>query len=339
MRTAPPSMQRGPSRAATKRAVSPFLPLPGPPASLAGIAILVACLAACTGAPVLPDLDAPATLAVADTLRDNPLVVTRANTLDERQREVLDQCEALAWSATAWDPATLGALEPFARVVVAQDPRIGREQHPGERWFIIAEGPWTDAHADAVISRLFRVPGTPGALVHFDTDEPLPFALEYRFANTWHGQLESQLYGSLSQSADTPGPNAFIERSRAALSAFGLTLDDPRVEVVDELDRLLRALPRPQDGVARTADVPQATLLAIGLLLGEQLVAQVRGTEWLAGDTAEAKFYGVAVSGLPNTVVRPIDFVEMAWRSDVQAPLRAYLDLVAARIAHARSED
>lgn len=348
MATAPSSTQHLLTSAARRRAASAFLAAPNahtitPPRRRTlprlAAALILATLAACGPGIVLQPIATPSDRVVSEPLRQTPVRVTRATTLDARQDELLQQIDALGWTASAWDAPTLGALSPFARIVVAQDPRLTRGEQPGERWFVIAEGEWTEPHADALISRLFRVPATPGVLIHFDTDRELPFALDYRFTNEWYGALEAQLYVALAQPAETPGPGAFIDRSTRALTAIGLTLDDPRVEVVDELDRLLRALPRPDARSTRAADVPQATLLAIGLLLGEQVIAQIRGTDWLAGETAEAKFYGVAVSGLPNTVVRPIDFVELAWRSDVEQPLRAYLELVAARIAHARTEE
>lgn len=301
----------------------------------ASVAFWAMLAASCASGPELPELAAPGTLAIPADHAEPPLDVTGAVDLDDRLAELADSAATLELEARPWDPDQLGALATFARVLEIEDGRSGRRYR---HLFVIAEGDWTDEHVQSVVSALWALPAQndPPVLVHFDTDERVPFSLHYRFSNDWFGRLESELFAELTADAGgAAGPEPYLQRSRNVLGAYGLLLDHEDIDPIDELDRLLRELPRPSES-PRAYDMPEATVLAIGLVLGDELRRQLPGVSWAPADESMAQYYGLRVEADDELLLRPIDFAQLAWQSRVDAPVRAYADLVTERIEAAR---
>lgn len=291
--------------------------------------------ASCVSAPELPPLEAPGTLAVPEAHRDAPLDVSTTRTLDERADELLAAAEAQALAARRFTDEELGGLVSFARIVEVFDERTGRRYR---HLILVAEEAWSDENVRAVIAALYAVPAEsdPPTLLHFDSDEPVPFALQYRFGNSWYARLEAALYVALTDDpGDVDGPGPYVDRSRELLSAYGLLLDNEDVDPIDELDRLLRELPRSDESL-RPFDLPEATVLAIGLVLGDELQRRLPGVTWAPADESMARYYGLRVEADDQLLLRPIDFAQLAWQSQIDAPARAYTDLVSERVEAAR---
>lgn len=200
---------------------------------------------------------------------------------------------------------------------------------------IVSEGPWTVERENTLLSAALDAPGGAGGapVFHIVGSEPAPYSVRYLFGNDWWAALESQLFVLLSQ-GDPDDAAPFVAGARAILAEFGVEADAGR-STAAELDRLLRAIPAADPASDYR---PVATLAGIGLVLGQAMCDANEGLTWVPAEDAMAEFYALEVGWAPGSVLRPIDYVMRAWRSDATAPLEAYNDVVGARLRTLRQE-
>jgi hypothetical protein len=98
------------------------------------------------------------------------------------------------------------------------------------------------------------------------------------------------------------------------------------------LDNLVAGLPP-----AGTSDyAPVATLTAIALVLGDQIIATNEGTSWVPGSEAMAVLF--ALKAGPDAYFRPVDYMMSAWRDGLPSPVTRYAELASVRLRQYRAE-
>lgn len=256
----------------------------------------------------------------------------------------LDVAYELAWRAAIdagdmpFHPADALAgeeLAGFVRYFTWQQSLLEGDVHHVA--FVVVDE-WTPSRIEQ-FTRFFvgmpaRTPVRTGApRFHIVSRYPVPFAVEYLFGNQWWGSLESELYVTLADAPIDPATApATAQLVRSVLQNWGLSVPDDR-RAVHALDSIRLLLPVPPPGEQWR---PRGTFVALGLLLGDALMAEDSGLAWVAAEQSLATTFAVAVDGDPRLLLRPIDFALEAWGSPNLSPFADYADLANQRVAEAR---
>jgi hypothetical protein len=201
---------------------------------------------------------------------------------------------------------------------------------PAHQMVFVHGAPWHGASLAAVLRNNYAAVSDfedtePPTWVAFVGPEPLPFALEYLYGSNWWGPLERELYRAFADpSLDPTSPPPFIEAAEAVLERFGVSMRGDRFATLDEL---LASLPRPED--LGTTYQPVATIVAIGLMMGDDLESRYSRLRWVPGEALMARYFALRVS--EDEAIRPIDFVMEAYREPLDHPIRGYAELVSLR--------
>ncbi len=197
-------------------------------------------------------------------------------------------------------------------------------------------GPWTVDRSDRFVRAFYAMPvsvpedvGVP--TFHFVGSHDPPFGVQWIFSGTWYGALEAEALDAFAQL--DPAPNAaadWVDASRDVLARYGVVLaDDGRV--LERLDALLAVLPEAESG---SAWVPIGTLTALGVLLGDAVIAAREPTDlqWVAAEPSLATLLAIGHTTHDDVLLRPIDFALDAWRGAIAAPFTGYAVLVDDRL-------
>lgn len=307
--------------------------------------LLALILAACGGSRALPD---PLEHVVPAT--PSRLVVSdRAATIDDfvapESASLRVVTEALWVYLTdrgfaPFDPSAALADSPirgFASYLTWQEPFIEGDVHHVA--FVVTEE-WTLARTRAFVDFFVPMPAmTPvqaGApRFHFVSRYPVPPAAQYVFGNAWYGSLESRLITEFRDAPEDPAQApVFAQRIRLVFRQWGIEIPEGR-GAIEILDAARAALPAP---VEPDGWRPHGTLMAFGLLLGDELSRQLGNLEWTEGQAGLATLYALSVTGAPDAILRPIDFALQTWGAANLTPFAAYRELVAGRVAEVAGE-
>jgi hypothetical protein len=195
-----------------------------------------------------------------------------------------------------------------------------------EMIFVHAE-PWSGGVVAAILRDHYAIRASEGphVSVSFVGPHAPPFSLEYLYGDHWWGPLEAELYRAFANpELDPLVPGPFVDAAAEVLEQFGISLRGDRFATLDDL---LAALPRPTD--LGTTYQPVATLVAIGLTMGDGLETRHSRVEWAPGEELMARYFGLRIAG--EDLLRPIDFVMEAYRAPLLAPIQGYAELVSLR--------
>lgn len=216
-------------------------------------------------------------------------------------------------------------LDPTAPLLLSGTTAVEATGADGDAVVFAREAAWTPDAIDAVVRRYYLRPGDDRPEAFLFATTTVPERLEYLFGNAWWGVLEARLYAGFAAPGGTPGdPTPYLEHARSVLIEFGA---DP-TDVFGSAQALLDALPRPQIANFR----PTATLIAIGLLLGDEVQRQHGHLEWVPGEEIMAQHFGLVDRRDANHVLRPIDYALQLYATDIHHGLFAYLELVDVRL-------
>jgi hypothetical protein len=210
------------------------------------------------------------------------------------------------------------AASDFAWYFTVNDSNDGfsRTQHV---YFVVTEA-WNESTTRAFLMSYLVMPGSPlgetgRPWFHIYSAQPPPLAVQFMFSNTPGGALESAILSGLGASAwrpaDVPELAAEIE---VMIQSFGLAAREELSETCPSvLDELYAALPRPDsddtDDVFGRRYVPEGTLAAIGLLVGESIRRALAGAaEWEEDDSSEV-YPRLRVTDVADGALRPIPFM------------------------------
>ena len=285
-----------------------------------GAALVVALTAACGGPRVDErtfEFAAPEALA-ADSLvlRLDRVPATPQLAADAVRSEL----ETLGYSHVRSD---LGIVDGVAVV----HARRGDGEDAQRAIAIVSTVEWRPETASALLSALYREPGArdPEPAV-FVTAGPRPtFGIRYLFGNDWWARLESELFTAFADPALDPADSGpYIAAARRILASYGAT-------ELAELEAMFDQLPRP--GAGDGDYQPVATLLAIGLALGERAEQRHARLAWVPGSEAMARYFALVDDRHDERVLRPIDYVIQLYRTPIHRGLAAYEELVDVRFA------
>jgi hypothetical protein len=215
---------------------------------------------------------------------------------------------------------------PFVRDLILVEAQTSGED--GDEIVFVQHGPWPPSVVSAVLRDYYAVRvDPPETRVRIAGTEPAPFALEYLYGEGWWGPLEAALYQALADpSLDRSDPAPFVAAATNVLEDFGIHLRGDRYAT---LDALLASLPRPTDPT--TTYQPVATLVAIGLIMGDRLVSRYSRLDWIDGREIMARYFGFSV--VDHGVLRPIDYVMQAYHGEIPRPISRYAELVGVHAA------
>lgn len=233
----------------------------------------------------------------------------------------LDPC-----ASTVADVLTEAGLQPLVLAEPVTDARVITDGDDARVYVRIDE--WSAGPIDQVVSLHYADPDLgPVAFVGSEA----PFPLQYLTGDDWWGALERTLYPAFADSSlPTDEVAPYLAAARDTLAAFG---GDP-ARPLETIDALLDALPRRGDDEADY--LPIATLLAAGLVLGEEIRTHHTRLEWVPGDESMARFFALRDRHDPERLFRPIDFIVQVYRTPVPAPASAYAELVDVRLDDGR---
>lgn len=242
----------------------------------------------------------------------------------------------MAHNYTPFDPTQINAshsARDFVWYVTAQQDNPAPSIH---HVVFAVDGGWSVERVDRFITTFYAMPGnTPPAAgipyFHFvGVSEEPPAAIRYLFGNHWAGALESRFLHTWSDLAQSPEDvPACLEVARATLSEFGMLFETPE-STVQSLDLVLQNLPAATEDSYR----PVATLMAIGLLLGDLVQQEFPDFEWASGEEVMATQFALRHRDRTDTFLRPIDFILQTWRNGSTAgtPAGDYLSLLRQRL-------
>ncbi len=288
------------------------------------IATAVAFCISCGGSSELVE-SPPLAVAVPAEVEPAPLV------LDVAPLEDLSATtEAVREALVGLGVATPEVMELTTEAVAVQ----GMAGSPRTRFLVfVNSGEWPSELVDTVLGEFYGVvaglPGSSGiigppASVAFVGEAEPPFALEYLYSGAWWGALESELYREFANSSLDPNdPEPFIAISREVLRRYGLTTGGHPYRT---LDRLIAELPRPEE--AGVSYQPVATLVAIGLVMGDSLEQRYARVSWVPGYEVMGQYFGLQVG---DEFLRPIDFVIQIYRRPIERAIQDYSELVRGR--------
>lgn len=288
------------------------------------IASAIALCVSCSGAatveePARLELAIPAELEptplLLDVVASNDLGVTTGEVATALVELGVTSPELTELSATAVALEGIGG-SPRTRFLVF----VNSGQWPGElvgqilgRYYAVVAGL---PDADGVVG--------PPASVAFVGDSEPPFAFEYLYSGAWWGALEAELYREFANpELDPNDPAPFVALARDVLQRYGLPIGGHPYRA---LDRLMAELPRPEE--PGTTYQPVATLVAVGLVLGDGLERRLERVSWVPGDQVMGQFFGLTVNG---EVLRPIDFAIQIYRRPIEHAIHDYSELVRGR--------
>lgn len=285
------------------------------PAALAAPLLLALTTACGGGAEVRPAVTfgvpsaAEATAESAITLP----ATERCATLDRCVAEVVD---ALVDAGFA-DAAPAEAIGPATGLVTA-----GASSSEPLR-VLVRIAPWTPESVDAAVAAHYRDGLSSRSLV---VGPDRPFGIDYLLGDSWWSALESDLYSAFADpSLDPDEPGPYIARARAALEAYGANPEDP----LGSVQVLLDALPRPAEGDGDY--LPIATLLAAGLVIGDEVRRGHPRLVWVDGESAMARYFALRDRHDERRIFRPIDYAVQVYRTPIPGSVAAYAELVDVR--------
>lgn len=237
-----------------------------------------------------------------------PFVAPVGDTVDESALAIVDARVEAGRDAQA---------QPFVG-----DLLVVEVESPDELVFV-HHGPWPPGVVSAILRDFYSVRvGDAASMVQIASTDEIPFALDYLYGEGWWGPLEAALYQAFADPAlDRSDPEPFVLVATEVLDSFGVSLRGNRVDV---LDALLRELPRPPD--LTTTYQPVATLVAIGLILGDHLVDRHAALTWIDGRAIMARYFGITAED--RGVLRPIDYVMQAYHGPSGQTVRGYAAMV-----------
>jgi hypothetical protein len=275
------------------------------------------------------------TLAVADVALQagEPLAEAFARARQAYRRENLetfDPRRAYATSAArefAWYFTLNDVTDPF-----------GRTQHV----FFVVTDPWTDETTRQFLLSYLVMPAAPvGASGRpwftFYSADPPPWAVRYLFSNTALGAFEAAVLSELGASewtaAQAPELAEAVERLLQRLELASSAALTPTCAPI--LDTLFEAVPHPPaeepPGVFGRDYVPEGTLAAFGLLVGEAVRTELGGAAVWEPD--EARVYPrLHVRDLAEGILRPIPMMIEFYLADAELAPSDYCQRVLANL-------
>ena len=191
------------------------------------------------------------------------------------------------------------------------DPR-GRTNHV----FFVVTAPWTESNTRSFLLSYLVMPAAPESEVgrpwfHFHSAYEPPWAVRFVFGNSSPGSLEAAVLSELGTTGWQPENVTHIaSRIVALLERVEMAHSEALAESCPTvLDEIFTALPRPPAGepagVFGAEYLPEGTLAALGLLVGESIRAHLPGAvEWEEDDGAV--YPRLRVSGVAEGIMRPI---------------------------------
>lgn len=252
-------------------------------------------------------------------------------------REVFEPRRAFATSAAnefAW----------YFTVNDAEDA-FGRTNHV----FFVATEPWTVEHTrDFLISYLVMAaaPVTEAGRTwfHFYTAFEPPLGARFLFSNTALGAFEATILTELGAVGWPPESTSDVADWLVdQLTRLGLA---DRGELVGQcpavLDRLYTHLPRPgpaePDHFFGRGYVPEGTLVAIGILLGESIRAAVPGAASWEADLEGMPYPRLRIHGAVEGILRPIAMMVELFAAEAAVTPSEYCRRMIARLTSRADE-
>lgn len=223
--------------------------------------------------------------------------------------------------------------ESFARYLTFQQPQPGPDVH---HVVFVTVGAWTVERADRFVRAFYampiRVPEDVGVpTFHFVGSHEPPSGVQWLFGGTWYGALEADALDAFA--ALDPAPEAagdWVEAARDVFARYGVPMVDDGRDL-ERLDALVARLPSSESG---STWVPIGTLTAMGVLLGDAVIASRDPVDlqWVSAEPALATLLALGHTAHDEVVLRPIDFALDAWRGAIPAPFTGYATLVDERL-------
>ncbi len=239
------------------------------------------------------------------------------------------------------------AASGFARYFTvndAEDP-AGRTQHT---IFVVTEA-WTEERVRAFLLSYVVMPAAPESATgrpwfHLYSAAEPPWAVRFLFSNTPQAAFEAAVLSELGAGAWHPSEaTALAGRLRALLERAALPVASEVGPACPEaLDTLFLGLPHPPEGepagVFGADYVPEASLAAIGLLMGESLRTALAGAAEWEVDGAHALYPRLRVTGVAEGIMRPIPVTIELFSARTDVTPRQYCDRMRANLS-ARGEE
>jgi hypothetical protein len=234
-----------------------------------------------------------------------------------------------------FDPTGANSTHPsrqFAWYLTTQQVVDTRTVH---HVIFVVDGAWTTERTETFLSTFYSMPSnTPAAAgvpqFHFVAPQPLPPAVDYMFSNDWWGRCESSLLLQWSErDFRVADAQQYVDEAAVSFVTYGLLFETPETTAAS-LELLLLQIPPATTDSYR----PIATLLGIGLLLGDLVVQEHPEFVWTDGETVLATRFALSSNERPELFLRPIDFVLQTWRDNRAGgtPIQDYLALLRQRL-------
>lgn len=239
------------------------------------------------------------------------------------------------------------AAAGFARYFTvndADDP-AGRTQHTV---FVVTDE-WTEERVRAFLLSYVVMPAAPESATgrpwfHLYSAAEPPWAVRFLFSNTPQGAFEAAVLSELGARAWRPAEASDLAgRLRALLARAALPApSDLDPACPEALDTLFLGLPHPPEreplGVFGADYVPEASLAAIGLLMGESLRTALAGAAEWEVDDVHALYPRLRVTGIAEGIMRPIPVTIELFSAHTDVTPRQYCDRMRANLS-ARGEE
>lgn len=217
---------------------------------------------------------------------------------------------------------------PGARYVVW---RSGLGARAVSHLAFVVEDDWDEACDERFIEGFHHLPATPATdapLRRFHVVGPSTGAPAWYFSNAWFGVLESQLWLDLAELPwEVAAIDQYVQRVADRFVAFDVLPD--AAPTLAELDLAFERL-RAERGLGHT---PLASLVGLGLLLGDRVTALDERLVWVTADEAHATLFGLQLAGGAGEALRPIDYLLAAWHADREQVISSYVRVVEERLA------
>ncbi len=249
--------------------------------------------------------------ATVDLTEDEPL-----ESAFERVRQAYHSQNIETFDARrAYATSASGSFLWYFTINDATDP-FGRTNHV----FFVTTSEWTDEVTRAFLISYLVMPGAPLSETgrpwfHFYSAYDVPPAVEFIFSNTAAGALEAAVLSELGTDVWQPENATFIaQRAMEIIDRFNYgTPEQLSARCPEQLDTIYSALgPRieaERPGVFWGGYLPEGTLAAVGLLVGESIRAQLPGAAHWEVDDASDVYPRLRITEVAEGILRPISLM------------------------------
>ena len=215
----------------------------------------------------------------------------------------------------AYATSASGSFLWYFTINDATDP-FGRTNHV----FFVTTSEWTDEATRAFLISYLVMPGAPLSETgrpwfHVYSAYDVPPAVEFIFSNTAAGALEAAVLSELGTDVWQPDNAHFIaQRAMEIIERFNYgTPEELSARCPEQLDSIYTALgtrpPVERPGVFWNGYLPEGTLAAVGLLVGESIRAQLPGAAHWEADDASDVYPRLRITEVAEGILRPISLM------------------------------